>query len=78
VTSNLLIPAAMNVLFPDGLIPLLTQRLESKDDFERVISAANLWRISRSEDAFVVLRREATREGSPMAEMAAGYLGTGE
>jgi hypothetical protein len=58
----------------DDLIPLLTPRLESVDDFERVISAANLWRISHSEDAYVVLRREAAREGSPMAEMAAGYL----
>lgn len=58
----------------ENLIPLLTPRLESDDDFERLCSAANLWRICRSEDAYVVLRREATREGSPMAEMAAGYL----
>lgn len=58
----------------DNLIPLLTPRLESDDDFERLCSAANLWRICRSEDAYVVLRREAAREGSPMAEMAAGYL----
>ncbi len=58
----------------DDLIPLLSQRLESEDDFERLCSAANLWRISRFEDAFVVLRREAALEGSPMAAMAAGYL----
>jgi hypothetical protein len=56
------------------VIPLLTPRLESADDFERLCAAANLWRISRSEDAFVVLWREAAREGSPMAEMATGYL----
>ena len=58
----------------DDLIPLLTPRLESVDDFERLCAAANLWRICRSEDAFVVLRREAARDGSPMAEMAKGYL----
>lgn len=58
----------------EKLIPLLTPRLESKDDFERLCSAANLWRICRSEDAYVVLRRETAREGSPMAEMAQGYL----
>lgn len=58
----------------ENLIPLLTPRLESEDDFERLGSAANLWRISRSEDAYVVLRRESAREGSPMAEMAQGYL----
>lgn len=58
----------------EDLIPLLKPRLESEDAFERLCSAANLWRISRSEDAFVVLRREVAREGSPMAEMAAGYL----
>jgi len=58
----------------DDLIPLLSQRLESDDDFERLCAAANLWRICRSEDAFVVLRREAAREGSPMAGMAQGYL----
>ncbi len=56
------------------LIPLLTPRLKSDDDFERLCSAANLWRISHSEDAYVVLRREATREGAPMAEMALGFL----
>ena len=56
------------------LIPLLTPRLESDDGFERLCSAANLWRISRSEDAYVVLRREAARDGSPMAGMAQGYL----
>lgn len=58
----------------DDLIPLLSPRLESDDDFERLCAAATLWRICRSEDAFVVLRRESAREGSPMAEMAAGYL----
>ena len=56
------------------LISLLTPRLVSDDDFERLCAAANLWRISRSEDAYVVLRREAARDGSPMAEMAQGYL----
>jgi hypothetical protein len=34
----------------EELIPLLTPRLDSEDDFERIFSAANLWRISRSED----------------------------
>lgn len=57
-----------------ALIPLLSPRLESDDDFERLCSAANLWRLCRSEDAYVVLRREAAREGSPMAEMAQEYL----
>ena len=70
---------AINTLYvmgdrSDDLIPLLTPRLESEDAFERVCAAANLWRICRSEDAVVVLRREAARDGSPMAEMAAGYL----
>ena len=60
------------------LMSLLTPRLESDDAFERLCSAANLWRISRSEDAFVVLRREAARLGSPMAEMAKGYLDEAE
>ncbi|MCZ2342615.1 MAG: hypothetical protein LC104_12615 [Bacteroidales bacterium] len=58
----------------EDLIPLLTPRLESDYDFERLCAAANLWRICRSEDALVVLRREAALEGSPMAEMAKGYL----
>lgn len=58
----------------DDLIPLLSPRLNSEDAFERLCSAANLWRICRSEDAYVVLRREAARDGSPMAEMAQGYL----
>jgi len=62
----------------DDLIPLLSPRLESDDDFERLCSAANLWRICRSEDAYVVLRREAARLGSPMAEMAKGYLDEAE
>ncbi|MBR9802090.1 hypothetical protein GYB59_10515 [bacterium] len=57
-----------------ALIPLLSPRLESEDDFERLFSAANLWRLCRSEDAYVVLRREAAQKDSPMAEMAAGYL----
>lgn len=70
---------AINTLYvmndrSDDLLPLLTPRLESEDDFERLCSAANLWRISRSEDAYVVLRRESVRDGSLMAEMAAGYL----
>lgn len=70
---------AMNTLYvmgdrSDNLIPLLTPRLVSDDDFERLCAAVNLWRLCRSEDAFVVLRREAAREGSPMAEMAAGFL----
>ncbi len=34
----------------EELIPLLKPRLDSEDDFERIFSAANLWRISRSED----------------------------
>ena len=58
----------------DELLPLLTPRLESEDAFERVCAAANLWRVCRSEDAYVILRREAAQTGSPMAEMAAGYL----
>jgi len=58
----------------DNLIPLLTPRLESEDAFERLGAAANLWRICRSEEAYVVLRRESAQEGSPMAEMALGYL----
>lgn len=58
----------------DDLIPLLIPRLESDDDFERICSAANLWRLCRSEDAYLVLRRTAAREGSPMAEMAQSYL----
>ena len=59
----------------EGLIPLLTPRLESQDAFERIFAAGNLWRISRSEDAYVVLRREiAAGEDSPMADMAQGVL----
>ncbi|MCA9232996.1 MAG: HEAT repeat domain-containing protein [Planctomycetales bacterium] len=58
----------------DDLIPLLSPRLDSEDDFERLFAAVNLWRISRSEDAYVVLRREAAKEGLPMAKMAVGYL----
>lgn len=62
----------------DDLIPQLSPRLESDDDFERLCAAALLWRLCRSEDAYVVLRREAAREGSPMAEMAMGYLNEAE
>jgi hypothetical protein len=58
----------------DDLILLLSPLLASEDDFERLCSAANLWRICRSEDAYVVLRREAAQKGAPMAEMAQGYL----
>lgn len=58
----------------EALIPLLTPRLASDDDLERLCSAANLWRICRSEDAYVVLRQESANEGSPMVEMAKGYL----
>lgn len=70
---------AINTLYvmgdtSDDLIPLLTPRLESNYEFERLCAAVNLWRICRSEDAYVVLRREAAREGSPMAEMALGFL----
>ncbi|MCA8994780.1 MAG: HEAT repeat domain-containing protein [Planctomycetaceae bacterium] len=56
------------------LIPLLSPRLESDDDFERFLAAANLWRSSRSEDAYVVLRRESAQEGSPLAVMADDFL----
>jgi len=70
---------AINTLYvmgdkSDDLIPLLSPRLDSEDDFERLFAAVNLWRISRSEDAYVVLRREAAKEGLPMAKMAVGYL----
>ena len=58
----------------EDLLPLLTPRLQSEDAFERLCSAANLWRISRSEDAYLVLRRESANEESPMAEMAWVYL----
>ena len=61
-----------------ALMPQLSPRLESDDDFERLCAAALLWRLCRSEDAYVVLRREAAREGSPMAEMAMGYLNEAE
>jgi putative acetyltransferase len=56
----------------DDLIPLLTPRLASEDDFERIFSAGNLWRICRSEDAYVVLRRDTAQKDSPMAEIAQG------
>lgn len=58
----------------DDLVPLLTPRLASDDAFERIFSAANLWRINCSEDAYYVLRQEAAQEGTPMAEMAADFL----
>lgn len=59
----------------DDLLPLLSPRLESQDSFERLFAAANLWRICRSEDAFVVLRREAAGEdGDPSVLMARSYL----
>lgn len=58
---------------PD-LVRMLTPMLDSSDDFERIVSAGNLWRISRSEDAFVVLWRETATEGSRLAEMAQGIL----
>ena len=58
----------------DDLVPLLTPRLASDDAFERIFSAANLWRICRSEDAYFVLRREASLKRSQMAEIARGYL----
>ena len=47
---------------PEDLLPLVTPRLESEDDFERLCAAANLWRLSRSENAYGVLRREAAGE----------------
>jgi hypothetical protein len=59
----------------DHLLPLLTPRLDSEDNFERILSAANLWRICRSENAYLALRREAARgEDDPMAKMARGCL----
>ena len=61
----------------EDLIPLLTPRLESEDDFERLFSAANLWRLCRSEDAYVVLRREVAQKDSLMAEMVKGILEDG-
>lgn len=58
-----------------ALIPLLSPRLESQDSFERLFAAANLWRLCRSEDAYVVLRREATGEDDdPAVMMARSYL----
>lgn len=59
----------------DDLLPLLSPRLASQDSFERLFAAANLWRLCRSEDAFVVLRREATGEDDdPAVMMARSYL----
>lgn len=73
---------AINTLYimadpSDDLIPLLTPRLVSVDNFERLFAAANLWRLCRSEDAYVVLRREAAQKDSPMAEMVKGILEDG-
>ena len=62
----------------EDLISLLMPRLESIDDMERILSAGNLWRVGRSEDAYAVLRREAAQRGSPMAEMAAGFIDKAE
>lgn len=59
----------------NDLLPLLLPRLESQDSFERLFAAANLWRLCRSEDAYVVLRREATGEDDdPAGMMARSYL----
>jgi hypothetical protein len=81
--NRLILITAINTLHimddtSDDLLPLLQPRLKSNDDFERILSAANLWRICRSEDAYFVLRREAGREGSPMTEIARGYLNEAE
>lgn len=51
----------------EDLVPLLTPRLESKDAFERLFAAGNLWRLNRSEDAYVVVRREAAGENDDPA-----------
>jgi hypothetical protein len=59
----------------DDLVPLLTPRLRSDDAFERILSAGNLWRINRSEDAFYVLRQEAAGDDNePAAMMARSHL----
>lgn len=57
------------------LISLLTPKLDSSDELERLFVAANLWRICRSEDAYLVLRRALTDgDDSPVAMMARAYL----
>ena len=62
----------------NDILPLLKQKLESRDDLERLFAAANLWRICRSEDAYFVLRREAAGDGDdPLTEMARGILEDG-
>jgi hypothetical protein len=58
----------------DELVSLLTPKLESEDAFERIVSAGNLWRICRSEDAYVVLRREAAGDEEPMPIIAKDFL----
>lgn len=59
----------------DEFVHLLMPRLASEDAFERIFSAGNLRRICRSEDAYVVLRREAAAgEEEPFAIMARSYL----
>lgn len=62
----------------DHLFSLLIPRLASDDGFERLCAAGNLWRICRSEDAFVVLRREAAGEDNdPAVMLAKGCLEDG-
>lgn len=58
----------------EELVSLLTPKLESNDAFERIVSAGNLWRICRSEDAWVVLRREAAGNEEPMPIIAQDFL----
>jgi hypothetical protein len=58
----------------DELVSLLSPKLESEDAFERIVSAGNLWRICRSEDAYVVLRREAAGDEEPMPIIAKDFL----
>ena len=59
----------------EELILLLTPKLQSEDGFERIVAAGNLFRISRSEDAYTVLRREmAVGASKPTAFMALEYL----
>jgi hypothetical protein len=79
ISNEVVRVTAINTLYvmgdtSDDLIALLTPWLESDDAFERLGTAANLWRFCRSEDAYFIMRRQAIRRGSPMAEMAAGYL----
>jgi hypothetical protein len=59
----------------EELIPLLTHKLESEDDFERIVAAGSLLRISCSEDAYIVLTREAAAgNDKPTAVMSREYL----